>query len=86
MASLQQQQQSSSSISNDDSLSPAQIGILGLNSMSYKLPNDLSVVVQRNVQSTYFTTQSASPGNTLIAIRYIVCIVSVVRCITINAT
>ena len=68
MASLQQQQQSSSSISNDDSLSPAQIGILGLNSMSYKLPNDLSVVVQRNVQSTYFTTQSASPGNTLIAI------------------
>lgn len=49
----------------DDAMSPSQVGILGLNNMTYKLPPDLSVCVQRNVQSSFFTSQQYAPGATM---------------------
>lgn len=63
----------SSGVSNqsplqDESITPSQVGILQLNNASYKMPPDLAIVVQRNVQSSYFQAQSYSPGATMVCI------------------
>lgn len=63
-----QAQQSSSNVMPQKGLSPSQQGILALNSMSYRMEPDLSIVIQRNVQATYFQNQDAAPGATLTAI------------------
>lgn len=52
----------------DEQMSPSQIGILQINNMSYKLAPDVAVVVQRNVQSSFFTSQSYDPGATMTCI------------------
>jgi len=51
-----------------DSMTPSQVGILNLNNLSYKLEPDLAVVVQRNVQSSFFTSQSYGPSQTMTCI------------------
>ncbi len=43
-------------------------GILAVNQLSFKLPPDLSVAVQRNNQSQYFQSQQYSPGSTAIVV------------------
>jgi hypothetical protein len=52
----------------DAGMSAAQIGILQLNNLTYKLEPDLAVVVQRNMQSSFFLSQSYAPGGTMTAI------------------
>lgn len=54
--------------SSEDAISPSQIGILQLNNMTYKLEPDLAVVVQRNVQSSFFLSQSYTAGSTMTCI------------------
>jgi hypothetical protein len=49
-------------------LTPSQIGILQLNNLTFKLEPDLAVVVQRNTQSSFFLSQSYSPGGTMTAV------------------
>jgi hypothetical protein len=43
-------------------------GILALNGLTYKLPPDLSVAIQRNNQSMYFQSQSYGAGATCVCV------------------
>ena len=64
----QNQTYQSDSNTEPNGLTPSQIGILNINNLSYKLPDDLAVVLQRNVQSSFFTSQSYAPGATMTCI------------------
>ena len=61
---MAQQLQSSSSIAPEEGMTPSQVGILQLNSLSFRSMPDLSVSIQRNVQSTFCQTQQNAPGST----------------------
>jgi len=43
-------------------------GVLAINGLTYKLPPDLSVSIQRNNQSQYFQSQSYGPGATAVCV------------------
>jgi hypothetical protein len=43
-------------------------GILALNGLTYKLPPDLSVAIQRNNQSMYFQSPTFAPGQTAVCV------------------
>ena len=49
-------------------MTPSQIGILQLNNLTFKLDPDLSVVVQRNTQSSFFLSANYASGTTMVAI------------------
>lgn len=49
-------------VAGDDNALSAQ-ALLGANALSYRLPPDLSLATQRNVQSNFFATNNPQPGS-----------------------
>lgn len=55
-------------VESNEALDARSVGILSLNQMTYKLEPDLAVTIQRNVQSSFFLSQSYAPGSTMVCI------------------
>lgn len=55
-------------VESSEALDARSVGILSLNQMTYKLEPDLAVTIQRNVQSSFFLSQSYAPGSTMVCI------------------
>lgn len=49
-------------------LTPSQLGILQLNNLTFKLEPDMAVVIQRNVQSSFFQSTAYTAGATMTAV------------------